>query len=172
MGTYGIFRFVLGVYPLATIFFTPFVQVLCLVGIVYTSFTTLRQIDLKKIIAYASVGHMSYVILGLFSLNTFGISGSIFLMLGHGLISSALFFLIGCIYERFHTRLLPCFSGLALVMPINSFFFLIFTLGNISFPGTINFIGEFLCVTGTFLTNWVAGLVAVCSILLTAAYSI
>ena len=172
MGTYGLYKFVLAIFPIATIFFSPFVFLLCVLGIIYTSFSTIRQVDLKKIIAYASVGHMGYVIIGLFSLSSFGITGSLFLMLGHGIISSALFFLIRFLYERFHTRLLPFFGGLAVCMPFFSFFLFIFTLGNMSFPGTINFIGEFLCLVGTFHTNIFVAILATSAIILTAIYSI
>lgn len=112
MGTYGLYRFVLLLFYKSSLVFAPFVQLLCILGLVYTSLTTIRQVDLKKIIAYSSVGHMSYVVLGLFSFNTIGVSGAFVLMIGHGFISAALFFLIGFLYYRFNTRLLPLLGGL------------------------------------------------------------
>jgi NADH:ubiquinone oxidoreductase subunit 4 (subunit M) len=139
---------------------------------VYTCCSTIRQVDLKKVIAYASVSHMSFVILGLFTSNLQGICGSIFLMLSHGIVSSGLFFCIGCIYDRYKTRILRYYSGLVSTMPIFSFCFFVLILSNISFPGTSSFIGEFLILVGLFENNHFSALVATFSIILTAVYSI
>jgi NADH-ubiquinone oxidoreductase chain 4 len=141
-------------------------------GIFYTSLSTIRQIDLKKIIAYASVGHMSYVILGLFSYNLQGLIGSIYLMISHGLVSSGLFFLVGILYDRYKTRLLRYYSGLVQIMPLFIFFFFLLILANISFPGTSNFIGEFLVLLGVIETNIYIAFLACLAIILSAIYSI
>ena len=172
LGTYGLLRFVIPIFCDATYFFLPFVYTLCLLGIVYTCCSTIRQVDLKKIIAYASVSHMSFVILGLFSSNIQGIGGSIFLMLSHGIVSSGLFFCIGCIYDRYKTRILRYYSGLVSVMPLFSLCLFILILSNISFPGTSSFIGEFLILVGLLENNYFAAIVAALSIILTAIYSI
>lgn len=172
MGTYGLLRFVLIVFCDATYYFTPFVYTLCILGILYTCCSTIVQIDLKKIIAYSSVSHMSFVILGLFSSNLYGIIGSIFLMLSHGIVSSGLFFSIGCIYDRYKTRVLRYYSGLALTMPLFSLTLFALVLSNISFPGTSSFIGELLILIGLFENNYLAAILSTFSIILTATYSI
>ena len=124
LGTYGFLRFSIPLFPEATVYFTPLIYTLSVLGIIYASFTTLRQIDLKKIIAYSSVAHMGFVTLGLFSLNTQGIEGAILLMLSHGFVASALFLCIGILYDRTHTRLIRYYGGLVQTMPLFSFFFL------------------------------------------------
>ena len=172
LGTYGLLRFVIPLFCDATYFFLPFVYTLCILGIVYTCCSTIRQVDLKKVIAYASVSHMSFVILGLFTSNLQGICGSVFLMLSHGVVSSGLFFCIGCIYDRYKTRILRYYSGLVFTMPIFSLCFFILILSNISFPGTSSFIGEFLILVGLFENNHFSALIATFSIILTAVYSI
>lgn len=153
LGTYGIFRYLIPLFPNAAFFLMPIVSLFCLLGIIYCSFIILRQIDLKKIIAYSSVIHMSYCILGLFCFNLTGMLGAILTMFSHGFISSALFFLIGSIYERYHTRIIYFYGGLISVMPIFSFFFFFFSLANISFPGLFSFIGEILILFGMFFFN-------------------
>jgi NADH:ubiquinone oxidoreductase subunit 4 (subunit M) len=165
-------RFLLPLFPYANHYFTPFVYLLSIIAILYISCTALRQIDLKKIIAYASIAHMNYVILGLFSLNINSYIGSIFLMLSHGLVSSALFFCIGILYDRYKTRILKYYSGLVHFMPLFSFFFLIFTLANMSFPGSSNFIGEFLILLDLIKDNFFICLFATLSIIFGAIYSI
>lgn len=172
MGSYGMFRFVIPLFCEATYFFVPLIYTFCVLGIIYTCLTTIRQIDLKKIIAYSSVSHMSFVLLGLFSTSPIGIVGSLFLMLSHGIVSSGLFFCIGCLYDRYKTRVLRYFSGLVNVMPLFGcgFFFLI--LSNISFPGTSNFVGEFMVLLGLYNDNIFVALVSTFSIILTAIYSV
>jgi NADH-quinone oxidoreductase subunit M len=120
---------------------------------VYCSLTTLRQNDLKKIIAYSSIVHMNFSVLGLFSFNYLAVQASIFSMLAHGLTSSALFFLVGMLYDRSKVRLIIYFGGLTQKMPIYSFFLVFFSFANIAFPGTIGFIGEFLILVGLFEKN-------------------
>lgn len=172
LGTYGFLRFSIPLFPIASCYFTPLIYTLSIIGIVYASFTTLRQVDLKKIIAYSSVAHMGFVTLGLFSLNTQGIEGSILLMLSHGLVASALFLSIGVLYDRFKTRLIKYYGGCVHTMPLFSLFFLIFTLGNLSLPGTSSFVGEFLILTGTFQTNTLITTLAATGMILGGAYSI
>ena len=172
LGTYGLLRFVIPLFPAATYFFTPLVYTICILGIIYTCCSTIRQVDLKKIIAYSSVSHMSFVILGLFSYNIVSVAGSIFLMLSHGIVSGGLFFCIGCIYDRYKTRVLRYYSGLSSVMPIFACCFFVLILSNISFPGTSSFIGEFLILVGLFESNFFVALVSTFSVILTAIYSI
>lgn len=156
LGTYGFLRFSVPLFPVPSFFFMPFIFLLCSIGSIYASLTTLRQVDLKKIIAYSSVAHMSVVMVGLFALTPQGLQGSLSLMLGHGVVSSALFLCVGVLYDRYHTRIVKYYGGLMQVMPNFSLFFLFFTLANIGFPGLCNFVGEFLCFLGAFERNAVA----------------
>lgn len=172
LGTYGILRFLIPLFPLGTIYYLPFVYTFCIIAIIYGSLTTLRQIDLKKIIAYSSVVHMNFALIGLFSLNIEGFQGSIYLMLSHGIVSGALFLCIGCLYDRYHTRLLKYYSGLVITMPIFSIIFLIFILANIAFPGTSSFVGEFLIFLGIFKENTSIGLLSSTGVILSASYSV
>jgi len=172
LGTYGFLRFSIPLFPIATCYFTPLIYTLSILGIVYASLTTLRQIDLKKIIAYSSVAHMGFVTLGLFSLNVQGIEGSLLLMLSHGLVASALFLCVGTLYDRHKTRLVKYYGGAVHVMPIFAVLFLIFTLGNLSLPGTSSFVGEFLILVGTFQTNTFIATLAATGMILGGAYSI
>ena len=135
------------------LFFSPLVYVISVVGIVYASFTAIRQTDIKRIVAYTSVAHMNVVMLGIFSFNVIGIEGALLQSLSHGFVASALFALIGVVYERYKTRLVKYYGGLVQVMPLYATAFLFFTMANIGFPGTSNFIGEFLILTGSFKVN-------------------
>jgi NADH:ubiquinone oxidoreductase subunit 4 (subunit M) len=146
-------RFSVNLFPDSSAFFSPFIFAISAFGVVYASITTLQQVDLKKIIAYSSVGHMGLTTIGLFSGNSQGILGAILLMISHGIVSSALFLCIGILYERHHTRVVKYYSGLIHTMPIFSVCFIIFTLGNIGLPGTSSFIGEFLIILGCFEIN-------------------
>lgn len=172
LGSYGMLRFLIPLFICATYYYLPLVYALCLIAIIYGSLTTLHQIDLKKIIAYSSVVHMNFAIIGLFSLNIEGIQGSIFLMLSHGIVSGALFICVGCLYDRYHTRIIKYYGGLASVMPLFSLFFLIFTLANIAFPGTSSFVGEFLIFLGIFKQNISVGFLSALGVILSACYSI
>lgn len=172
LGGYGFIRFSLPLFPKATVFFTPLIFTLSVIAIIYGSLTTLRQIDLKKIIAYSSVSHMGFVTLGIFSLNTQSIAGSIFLMLSHGLVSSALFFCIGILYDRYKTRILKYYGGLVIVMPLFVVFLMFFLFSNIGFPGTSSFIGEFLILMGAFQLNPAVSIFSCFGIILAASYSI
>ena len=172
LGGYGFLRFSLPLLPEASIYFTPIIYVLSLVAIIYASLTTLRQVDLKKIIAYSSISHMGLVTLGLFSYNIEALEGSIFLMVSHGLISSALFFCIGILYDRYHTRILKYYSGLVVVMPLFVIYFLFLTFANIGFPGTSSFIGEILIFSGVFQFSSTLMILVLLNMILSIAYSI
>jgi len=172
LGTYGVLRFLIPLFPIASVYFTPLVFLFSLLGVCYASLSTLVQVDLKKIVAYSSVAHMSFVVLGLFGFTIQAVSGSIFLMLSHGLVSGGLFFLVGFIYERYKTRLLPYYGGLVTLMPLYAFFFLSFSLSNMALPGTSSFIGEFLIMLGLFPFNSVAVFIGSLGMVFSAAYSL
>jgi proton-translocating NADH-quinone oxidoreductase chain M len=172
LGGYGFLRFSIGLFPEASAFFTPLIYTISIFGVVYASITTLQQIDLKKIIAYSSVGHMGLVTIGLFSANAQGILGAVLLMISHGIVSSALFICVGVLYERHHTRIIKYYSGTINTMPIFSVCFIIFSLGNIGLPSTSSFIGEFLIIVGCFETNTITALFAASGMVLGAGYSL
>ena len=172
LGGFGFLRYSLGLFPDASAYFSPFVFLISSLGIVYASLTTIQQIDLKKIIAYSSVGHMGVVTIGIFSATAQNLLGSILLMISHGIVSGALFLCIGLLYERHHTRIIKYFAGLLTTMPIFSTFFALFTMANIGLPGTSSFIGEFLIIAGCFLTNTWASLFAAVGMVLGGGYSL
>jgi NADH-ubiquinone oxidoreductase chain 4 len=148
------------------------VLTLAVLAIIYASLTTLRQTDLKRIIAYSSVGHMGVVTLGIFTLNATGIAGSIFLQLAHGLVSSALFIIVTVLYDRHHTRLIPYYRGITITMPIYATLFLFFTLANIAVPLSCNFVGELLCLLATFNVNTFIAVLSSLGIVLSACYDL
>jgi NADH-ubiquinone oxidoreductase chain 4 len=169
---YGILRVIVGMLPEGSNYFTPLIFAICAISVIYSSLTTIRQIDLKSIVAYSSIGHISIVTLGIFS-NTFqGIEGSILLIIAHGLVSPALFICVGVLYDRYHTRVFKYYRGITQYMPVFVLFFFVFTLANMATPLTINFIGEFLSFTGAFMRNPVFTCLCALSIILSAAYSI
>lgn len=153
LGTYGFLRFCFPILPEACFFYTPLVYAIATVSVIYTSFTAIRQTDFKKIIAYTSVAHMNLVMVGLFSFNIIGLEGAILQSLSHGFVASALFVIIGVVYERYHTRTVKYYGGLVHVMPLYVIIFLIFTMANIGLPGTSSFVGEFLILAGSYITN-------------------
>ena len=172
LGGYGFLRFTIPWFPAGCLHYISVVYVLAVISIIYASFAAIRQSDLKRVIAYSSVAHMNLAVLGLFSFSHQGIDGAIYLMLSHGLVSGALFFCIGVIYERYHTRLIRNYSGLILVMPVFCTFFFLFTCANMSFPGTANFAGELLILSGILMKNDFLVLLAASGIVLSAVYSI
>jgi proton-translocating NADH-quinone oxidoreductase chain M len=172
MGTYGLLRFSLVLFPVASAYFSPFVYLLSVAAVIYTSCTTLRQVDLKKVIAYSSVAHMGFVTIGIFSNNINGIEGSLIIMISHGFISSALFLCVGVLYDRHHTRLIKYYVGIAQVMPLYSFFFLFFSIANLGFPITSSFSGEFLTLVGAFEINTIVASLSSLGMILSAAYSL
>jgi len=172
MGGYGFLRFSLPMFPLASAEFAPLIFALSVVAIIYTSLVALAQEDMKKLIAYSSVAHMGFVTIGIFTLTMQGLQGGIFQMLSHGIVSGALFLIVGVIYDRMHTREIAAYGGLVDRMPLYAFCFMVFTLANVGLPGTSGFVGEFLSLTGAFRVNsWVAVL-ATTGIILSAAYAL
>jgi NADH-quinone oxidoreductase subunit M len=172
LGGYGFIRFAFPLFPFGISYFKPLVYMLCILGIVYISCVTLVQIDLKKLIAYSSIIHMSYVILGLFSETHEGIAGAIYLMLGHGFVSGGLFLCIGILYDRYYTRLIASYSGLIQLMPLFGSFFGIFLLANTSLPGTSNFAGEILILTGLIQTSKFISILSLIGLFFNSIYNI
>jgi proton-translocating NADH-quinone oxidoreductase chain M len=172
LGGYGFLRFTLPMCPNATIYFLPAVYTLCTIGIIYTSLTTLRQTDMKRIIAYSSVAHMNLVVLGLFSQNALAIEGSIYLMLSHGVVSGGLFLCVGQVYATHKTRLIKYYGGLVQLMPIFASCLFIFTMANLSLPLTSSFVGEFIILLGLFYQNAILLLIVGTTVVLGAGYSL
>lgn len=172
MGGYGFLRFSVPMFPLASQELAPFVFVLSVVAIIYTSLVALAQEDLKKLIAYSSVAHMGYVTMGIFTFTNQGVDGAIFQMLSHGIVSAALFLCVGVVYDRMHTRQIDAYGGLVTRMPIYGFCFMVFTLANVGLPGTSGFIGEFLTLIGAFKVNTWLALFATSGVILSAAYAL
>jgi proton-translocating NADH-quinone oxidoreductase chain M len=172
LGTYGFIRFTLPIFPEPCFYFTPFVYTIATVGIIYASFTAIRQTDFKRIVAYTSIAHMNLIILGIFSYNTIGIEGAILQSLSHGFVASGLFLVIGIVYDRYKTRIIQYYGGLAITMPIYIMIFLFFTLANISFPGTSSFVGEFLILIGSFKVNTTITFLGAISVVIGGVYSL
>jgi proton-translocating NADH-quinone oxidoreductase chain M len=172
LGVYGFLRFSLNLFPEASLFFSPFVYLLSVLGIIYGSMSAIRQTDLKRIIAYSSVAHMNLVTMGIFSFNIVGIEGSIMQSISHGFVSGAMFLLVGILYDRYHSRLLYYYGGLVHMMPVYAVLFLIFTMANIALPGTSSFVGEFLLLTGIYKVNILASVISALGVILCGAYSL
>ncbi len=170
MGGYGFIRFSIGMLPEATLFFIPFVMVLSIVAIVYTSLVALAQTDIKKLIAYSSVAHMGIVTIGIFLVNQQGLEGAMLQMISHGIVSGALFLCVGVIYDRMHTRKIDFYGGLVNKMPIYSTVFMIFVLASVGLPGTSGFVGEFLVIIGAFKFSSYVAFGAALGIILSAIY--
>lgn len=172
LGSYGFVRFSLPLFTNASFFFTPIVYSIAVTSVLFTSFTAIRQSDFKRIIAYTSIAHMNLVVIGIFSFNTIGFEGCILQSLSHGFVASALFLIIGVVYERHHTRIIQYYGGIASIMPVYVSIFLFFTIANISFPGTSNFVGEFLILTGSFKINKTVTFFSAFGIIISSAYSL
>ena len=170
LGGYGFIRFSLPMFPEASATFVPLVFGLSGIAVVYTSLVALAQRDMKKLIAYSSVAHMAFVTFGLFSFNRQGIEGAMMVMLSHGLVSGALFLVVGVIYDRLHTREISRYGGLADNMPGYALLFMLFTMASVGLPGTSGFVGEFLSLTGTYQMSTWAAIVATTGIILGACY--
>jgi NADH-quinone oxidoreductase subunit M len=170
MGTYGFIRFAMPLFPKAAFDLLPLICGLAIVGIIYGALVSMMQPDLKRLVAFSSVSHLGYVMLGMFALNMQGVQGSIYQMLNHGISTGSLFLIVGMIYERRHTRQIAEFGGLAKKMPIFAVFFMIVTLSSIGLPGTNGFVGEFLILLGAFQSNAVYGVLATSGVILGAAY--
>jgi NADH-quinone oxidoreductase subunit M len=161
MGAYGFLRFSLPMLPDASAFFAPLVFALSIVAIIYTSLVALAQEDMKKLIAYSSVAHMGFVTVGIFTVTQQGLEGAIYQMLSHGVVSAALFLIVGVIYDRIHSRAIERYDGLVERMPSYALAFMIFMLASVGLPGTSGFVGEFLVIVGAFQVNtWLALLTA------------
>jgi NADH-quinone oxidoreductase subunit M len=171
LGGYGFIRILLTVFSKSTFFFLPLTDTFAIISIIYASLTTIRQIDMKRIIAYSSVAHMNLVVLGIFSGNIQGVSGAIFLMIAHGLVSSALFFLIGVVYDKYGTRIIFYYGGLAQTMPLFATQLLFFCMANIGLPGTCNFIGELVIFIGLVERNFIVLFIAVMGVVLSVLYT-
>ncbi len=157
MGGYGFIRFSLPMFPLASEAFAPMIFALSIVAIVYTSLVALAQSDMKKLIAYSSVAHMGFVTIGIFTLTEQGVAGAMFQMISHGLVSAALFFCVGVVYDRLHTRDISAYGGVAAVMPRYAVFFMFMMLASVGLPGTSGFVGEMLVLVGAWkASSWVA----------------
>jgi len=170
MGTYGFVRFSLPMFPDASVMAITPIAVLSLIMVIYTAMIAYAQKDMKQVIAYSSVSHMGIIMLGLFAMNAEGLSGSVFQMLSHGIVSGALFMLVGMIYERRHTKLLSEFGGLAAVMPKYAIIFGIMLMASVGLPLTIGFVGEFLVLIGFYQVSPVITILAGTSIILGAVY--
>nr|YP_011008376.1 NADH dehydrogenase subunit 4 [Sporochnus bolleanus]WBP70347.1 NADH dehydrogenase subunit 4 [Sporochnus bolleanus] len=172
LGSYGFLRFSLGLFPAACIYFTPLIFSLSLFGVVYASLTAIRQTDLKRLIAYTSVAHMNLVMIGLFTGTVIGVEAAILQSLSHGFVSSALFLIIGVLYDRWHSRVIKYYGGLTHTMPIFILIFLFFTMANLGLPGTSSFVGEFLLLVSAFGANATACFFAATSMILGGGYSL
>jgi proton-translocating NADH-quinone oxidoreductase chain M len=172
LGLFALLKFLFPSFAAASSVYTPIVFLLALIGIIYASCSTLAQIDMKKLVAYSSVAHMNFAVLGMFAFNFYGLVGSIVLMLSHGLVSSGLFLCVGSLYDRYKTRLFIYYGGLTRVMPLFSFLLFTLVLSNMSFPGTFSFIGELLIFFGLVFVNLAVCILSGITMVLSAAYSL
>jgi NADH-quinone oxidoreductase subunit M len=170
MGTYGFLRFNMPLFPQAAHYFVPLFSILAVIGIVYGALVSMVQKDLKRLVAFSSVSHLGFVMLGLFTFTMPGVQGGIIQMINHGLSTGALFFIVGMIYERRHTRMIADFGGLSTPMPIYAAIFMIVTLSSIGLPGLNGFVGEFLILLGAFKTNPIYATVAATGVIFAACY--
>jgi NADH-quinone oxidoreductase subunit M len=170
MGTYGFLRFAIPLFPAAAYAAIPLMSVLAIIGIVYGAIVSMMQPDLKRLIAFSSVSHLGYVMLGMFAFNMQGMEGSIYQMLNHGVSTGGLFLIVGMLYERRHTRMIADFGGLSTPMPILATFFMIVMLSSVALPGTNGFVGEFLILLGAFRANKIFGILGTTGVVLGAVY--
>jgi len=170
MGTYGFFRFAMPLFPEGSAFFAPLIIALAIIGIIYGAMVAMVQPDIKKLVAYSSVSHLGYCMIGLYVLNRHGVEGSVLQMINHGISTGALFLLVGVIYERRHTRLIAEYGGICRQMPVYASIFFLITLSSVGFPTTNGFIGEFLILLGVFEVNKVAAVLAATGVILGAVY--
>jgi len=170
MGTYGFVRFSLPILPSATRQLLPFFIGLSIIGIIYGAMTAMMQKDMKKLVAYSSVSHLGFCMLGIFALNENGIAGGVIQMVNHGISTGALFLIVGIVYERWHTRMIADYSGLSKAMPVYAAVFAIMTMSSIGLPGLNGFIGEFTILYGAFQLHWLYAAFAATGIVLGAAY--
>ena len=160
MGTYGMLRFGVYLFPEAAVWAKPVLLTLAVIGIIYGAIAATMQKDLKRLVAYSSVAHLGFIVLGIFAITSQSLTGSVMQMVNHGISTGALFFLVGVIYERRHTRMLSDFGGLAENMPWFATLLIIATLSSVGLPGTGGFVGEFLILMGVFQAMPVAAIFA------------
>lgn len=172
LGTYGIIRYTLSLFGDFNFYFLPIIFIMTILSIVYCSITTIRQIDLKKIIAYSSIVHMNYAILGFYSNEIEGLLGGNYLMISHAFVSCGLFLLVGLLYKRYHSRILLYYGGLVLTMPLYSTSMILLTLANLSLPLTSSFISEILIIIGSFKLNFFVAILISLSLILSTTYGI
>jgi NADH-quinone oxidoreductase subunit M len=170
LGGYGFIRFSLPMFPLASAYFTPLMFALSAIAVIYTSFVALAQTDMKKLIAYSSIAHMGFVTMGIFALTSEAVQGAVIQMLSHGLVSAALFLIVGVVYDRLHTRDIDRYGGLADNMPAYAFVFMCMMLASVGLPGTSGFVGEFLILLGTFRVSTLECFLAATALFLGAMY--
>jgi NADH-quinone oxidoreductase subunit M len=170
MGTYGLARFNLTLFPAVSVISGPLIATLAIVGIVYGALVAMVQPDMKKLVAYSSVSHLGFVVLGIFGFTPMGVEGAVYQMLAHGVSTGALFLLVGVLYERRHTRLIADYGGVAHRMPVFAALFLLVTLSSIGLPGLNGFVGEILILVGTFGVNPVWAATAALGVILSAVY--
>jgi NADH-quinone oxidoreductase subunit M len=170
MGTYGFLRFNMPMFPQAAHYFVPLFSILAVIGIVYGALVSMVQKDLKRLVAFSSVSHLGFVMLGLFTFNMQGVQGGIIQMINHGLSTGALFLIVGAVYERRHTRMIADFGGISTPMPIFATIFMIVTLSSIGLPGLNGFVGEFLILLGAWKTNWVYATISATGVIFAACY--
>jgi len=170
MGTYGFVRFAYPLFPDAALAFTPWLAGLSIAGIVYGALVAMVQPDLKKLVAYSSVSHLGFVVLGICAMNVQGVSGAVYQMLNHGVSTGALFIIVGMLSERRHTRLIAEFGGLKNVMPRFVAAFMLITLSSIALPGLNGFVGEFLILLGAYRADWRWATFAASGVILSAVY--
>ncbi len=174
MGTYGLLRFCLPLFPQASVHFAPYIAVLAVIGIIYGALVAMVQKDMKKLVAYSSVAHLGFVVLGIFALTQEAVQGAVIQMVNHGLSTGALFLLVGVLYERTHTREIAKYGGIAKIVPVYSVFLLIASLSSIGLPGLNGFVGEFLILLGSFkspvLNSWWFTVFAASGVIFAAVY--
>jgi proton-translocating NADH-quinone oxidoreductase chain M len=172
LGSYGYLRFCCTLFPYANHYYKEVIAMLALIGIVNTSLTAIRQTDMKRVVAYASVAHMNLIMLGVFFFSVEGVEGAILQMISHGLVSSGLFLCIGVLYDRFHSKVIEYYGGVAAVMPNFVLAFGVLIFANIAFPGTSSFVGELLILAGIFLNNSIVALIGGLGVILGGTYSL
>jgi NADH-quinone oxidoreductase subunit M len=170
IGTYGLVRFCLPLFPEASRHYTPWIAVLALIGIIYGALVAMVQPDYKKLVAYSSVSHLGFVVLGIFAMNPIGLQGAIYQMLNHGVSTGGLFLVAGMLYDRRHTHMISEFGGIATPMPTLSSLFLVITLSSLGLPLLNGFVGEFLILNGAYLRNPRWGVLAATGVILSAVY--
>jgi NADH-quinone oxidoreductase subunit M len=174
MGTYGLLRFNLPLFPAASLHFASFMSILAVIGIIYGALVAMVQTDMKKLVAYSSVAHLGFVVLGIFAMTQESVQGAIIQMINHGLSTGALFLLVGMLYERTHTREISYYGGIAKIVPVYSFFLLVVSLSSIGLPGLNGFVGEFLILLGSFkstvLNSWWFTIIASTGVIFAAIY--